>query len=114
MSNFSTEQIKHIQRLSTFLSTYYTWEYTSHKNSIQLTIQTDDWLMLRIRITPQKIDKNWEMTNYLCQYLIGRFMVNLIKREHHILLEKNALTYLAKAFTLTNSSKTFDQSEPFV
>jgi len=114
MSEFSTEQINHIQRLSTFLSTYYTLEYTSNKNVIQLTIQTDDWLMLRMRITPHNIDKNWEMTNHLFNYLIGWFMVNLLRREHHILLEKNVITYLSKAFTLTNSSKTFDQSEPFV
>jgi hypothetical protein len=114
MSEFSTEQIKHIQRLSTFLSTYFKWKYTSNKKSIQLTIQTDDWLMLRIRITPQKIDKNWEMTNYPFHYLIGWFMVSLFKSEHHISLEKNVITYLSKAFTLTNSSKTIDQSEPFV
>ncbi len=114
MSEFTTEQIQYIQRLSSFLSSYFKWEYTSEKNSIQLTIQTDDWLGLVIRMTPQHIKTKWAINNNLLQYLIGWFMVTLLKRHHHKLLERNAIMYLSKVFNLTNSNKTLVQSEPFV
>lgn len=113
MSEFTTEQIKHIQRLSSFLSNYYKWEYTTQKNSIQLTIQTDDWLVLVIRTTPHKIDTKWKLNNNLFDCLIGWYMVRILKKDRHIQLEKNALSYLSKAINLTSSNKTLVQSEPF-
>lgn len=113
MSEFTTEQIKHIQGLSSFLSNYYKWGYTTQQNSIQLKIQTDECLILIIQITAQNIHKKWKLNNNLFDCLIGWFIVGLLKKEHHIQLEKNALAYLSKALKQPKSSKTFDQIEPF-
>lgn len=113
MSEFTTEQINYIQRLSSFLSNYYKWEYTSQKNSIQLKIQTDEYLILIIQITSQNIEMKWKLNNNLFDCLIGWYMVRLLKKDRHIQLEKNVLAYLSKAINLTSSNKTLVQSEPF-